>query len=1179
MRRKIYLITLFILSCHPAGFSQRPEMVVQTGHTGVVTQIAFSPTGDLLASADSGGTIKLWDLSTGKLLRTISEESEPVLSLSFNFDGTLLASAIKGLGSRVKVWDVLSGALAADLAFGKEEVTSVAFSPRRNLLTAGTNSGVVKSWDVTTRKEVSVRKQYSSAVRSLTYTGNGKLLAVNAAGESDARVKLWEVETGRELGMFGRPGKEMMGVAVNTPGDSIAVGERTGIVTLWRVGGGRRPYVLNSHRGTVTSLVFSPDGRKLMTGGRDRVIRVWDVKTGAALRPLTVYARKDLAIQRIPQYLSGDKGGKNRWDADSLLDMLSQDTENLTLGLGDGTRMELGSGAAFQSVRGKSDIIGALACAPDGRLVAGGIGDEIRLWSPALGTEIGALSRRSDIITSVSFHPARPLLASGQINGDVALWNLEEGGRVRTLEGHRTPVRAVSFSSKTGLLASGSDAGMIKLWDYEAGKEVATFVGHEDRITNLAFTVDGKLLVSASSDGTVRVWGVPAGETRWIFRHPTHQSVTIPPAVPRATGYEEQVGVLRDIPFSAESFALHPGGQILAIKGLGHELLLYDLVRGEWLSSPEKEHATSIAFSPDGAFLAAGAEGFIRIWDWRTGEIKQTVQRAGGDLARISYSPSGRFIVGAAKDGTVEVWDARTAKPAPVSSARLEDKGCVSLSAGDTLATATTDGKIVLWDLTSGREMATLISTEGEGYVIATSDNHYLATKGALASIAFRLGKRAYPFDQFDIKLNRPDIVLQSLGSKKTQLIEAYRRAFRWRLSKMKLTEEQLTNEPRLPEVNVIRPNPRAASTPAKKISFKVRAVDSSYALDRINVNVNDVPLLGSGGVSLRARNLKQYEQDITVELSSGRNRVQVSALNVAGVESLRQTFEINCEAPAKPALYVVAVGVSTYATAAYNLKFAAKDAADIAAAFAGPQKGFDRVYVKQILDQDATRANILKARDVLAGASVDDTIILFLAGHGILDKNLDYYFATTNIDFDDPRRGGLSYNDLEGILDGLKARRKVLFLDTCHSGELDKDGAAKPSPVGGRGVVVRPVEARRDAFPDVGLDDSFDLLQERFAELRRGSGGLVIAASSGASYALESDERRNGLFTFCVLDGISGQADRDLDGRINVSELRDYVSETVSRYTGGQQIPTTRRDSIEFDFPIASRSILSPQK
>lgn len=1180
IKRNISLIVFLLLSFHEAGFSQQPELVVQTGHAGMITTVAFSPNGSLLASAGSDGTVKIWDLQTGKQLRSIYGDSAPIASICISSDGRMLATA--GLGKQIRTWEVATGAKRHQIST-QEGVTAIAFHPSRNMLVSGGENGTVRLWDMVSGKEEQVIKKYAGAVRSFVPCRDGRLLASIIYTEPKVGIVLWDITTGREFGRFDSPGKEIAAIAIGPRGDALAIGEPDGTVRLWNVVKGMKPQLLKGHSGSVNSLAFSPDGSQLVTGAKDRTVRVWDVRTGGQLRVLIGSPRADAAVQRGPDYLIlglGEKG-KLHLDDPDFLNAISKAMKpggTITLLLGDGDRIDLGPASMMQALRGKSDNIGAVAYSPDAKAIASCVGDMIKIWSSTSGAELGTLTRRSDIITSVAFHKAKPLLASGQIDGKIALWDIDEGRKTSTLEGHRTPVRSIAFSPENNLLATGSDAGMIKLWDTDSRKELATFIGHQDRIAILDFTPDGKTLLSGSSDGTIRVWDVPEGAVLRVFRDDSVVVVgknTSPPS-------HQKVKVRQtSIRFTAESFAIHPDGKVVAIIGMGNDILLYDLITGRQLQTLPADHPDQIAFSPDGASLASSAEKVVNIWDWKAGKITQTLQGANDDVVSLIFSRDGKFIIGGAVDGTVRVWDVLTAKTVHALPARLGGKNCVSLSPNNTmLATATMDAKVILWDLARGQEKASLVPTENDGYVIATQDNYYIATKGALAGIAFRFMNHAYPFDQFDLKLNRPDIVLQRLGSKNTALVEAYRQAFQKRLSKMKLTEEQLTAEVHLPEVIVTRSDPGATSTLAKRISFTVRAIDSLHPLARLNVNVNDVPVFGSGGIDLRAQGVKEYEERITIELSRGRNRVQVFALNAVGVESLRHTFEIICEAPAKPSLYVVAIGVSQYADARYNLNFASKDARDIVASFTGPQKGFEKAYTMQILDKDATRINIKKAREFLAAAGVDDTIILFLAGHGLLDKKSEYYFATTDIVFDNPHQNGLSYDELEGILDGIASRRKLLLLDTCHSGELDSARELTPAPALARGVVIQTFDAKRDAYLGIGVKNSFDLLQEKFAELRRGSGSLVIAAASGASYALESAERRNGLFTSCLLEGLTtGRADRDLDGQITVSELRDYVSEMVQQYTGGGQVPTTRRDSIEFDFPIAGRSTLPLQR
>jgi uncharacterized caspase-like protein len=92
----------------------------------------------------------------------------------------------------------------------------------------------------------------------------------------------------------------------------------------------------------------------------------------------------------------------------------------------------------------------------------------------------------------------------------------------------------------------------------------------------------------------------------------------------------------------------------------------------------------------------------------------------------------------------------------------------------------------------------------------------------------------------------------------------------------------------------------------------------------------------------------------------------------------------------------------------------------------------------------------------------------------------------------------------------------------------------------------------------------------ELFANLSKGSGAIVISAAAGSGYALESPEWNNGVFTYCILNGIKNKtADLNKDGSITVSELRDYVSQEVQSITKGAQKPTSRRDNVSFDFNV----------
>jgi len=153
-----------------------------------------------------------------------------------------------------------------------------------------------------------------------------------------------------------------------------------------------------------------------------------------------------------------------------------------------------------------------------------------------------------------------------------------------------------------------------------------------------------------------------------------------------------------------------------------------------------------------------------------------------------------------------------------------------------------------------------------------------------------------------------------------------------------------------------------------------------------------------------------------------------------------------------------------------------------------------------------------------------------------------------------------------------------LLLMDACHSGEVDKTtlqveaSQSVALSTGQRGSIKSysyPLETTEENYR-VGITTSFELMQELFSNVNRGSGTVVISAAAGNSYALESDEWHNGVFTYSIINGLRNKAaDKNRDGHVSVSELKDFVSREVERLTKGQQRPTSRNEYIEFDFKI----------
>jgi len=468
------------------------------------------------------------------------------------------------------------------------------------------------------------------------------------------------------------------------------------------------------------------------------------------------------------------------------------------------------------------------------------------------------------------------------------------------------------------------------------------------------------------------------------------------------------------------------------------------------------------------------------------------------------------------------------------------------------------------------------IGTDNE-WVLWSNDGYFTSSKHGGKYIGYHINQgydkaaKFYPFEQFDLKFNRPDIMLSRVGINDEMLSKAYYSAYKKRLNKMGLTEDAISDDIHLPEITL---QSRSQETTSKKIDVEFDAKDDLYLIDRVNILINDVPVYGSKGLSVRNLKQQSVHEKLNVELTKGKNKIQVSALNEKGAESMKETYYVTCNdaAPQIMNRYVVAIGVSNYSNNEYDLKYAAKDAGDLAKLLELNKGTFANTKVLRILDTVATRENILKAKQFLMQSKVGDQVIVFAAGHGLLDDKLDWYFATTDIDFNNPAARGLAYGELEGLLDSIPARNKLMLMDACHSGEVDKEDAElvanTSQPVAG--VKSRGFKGIASKSQSLGLQNSFQLMQNLFSDISNGTGTTVISSASGAEFAYESAAWNNGVFTFSMLEGMkTGNADKNKDGKIVVSELRDYIAVKVNALTQGKQNPTSRKENLEFDFRV----------
>jgi WD40 repeat protein len=267
---------------------------VLTGHTGEVYSVGFSSDSRLAVSASLDGTLRAWDVPTGKELRCFRGQTAKVCGAALSADGRRLLS---GAWDRtVLLWDVESGKELRRLDKAGD-VTSVALSADGRRALIGTYEGLTRWWDVDNWEELR-RFESTRGVWSVALSPDGRyaLVAGGTEGPNNrATLQLWDLKEGKDLGRFEEPKNRGIWRAVFSPnGDQVLSAGADGYLRLWDVATGKELRSFRGHRGEVSGAAFSPDGGRALSGGYDGTVRLWDLASGQELGLCGSRARREV---------------------------------------------------------------------------------------------------------------------------------------------------------------------------------------------------------------------------------------------------------------------------------------------------------------------------------------------------------------------------------------------------------------------------------------------------------------------------------------------------------------------------------------------------------------------------------------------------------------------------------------------------------------------------------------------------------------------------------------------------------------------------------------------------------------------------------------------------------------------------------------------------------------------
>jgi WD40 repeat protein len=1066
-------------------------------------------------------------------------------------------------------------------------VCRVAWSPDETLLAAGTEDGNVDVWDRASRRELRTLRGHDEAITALEFLGPDTL----ASGAQDGMVRIWRIRTGQVLHTV-RMAPAGIGVALTPAGaEGLLICAGYEGTVRW----------LHLHTRTRVNSAHILMERPGLT---NRLIEQVAVRHDAriAVRP---YDRDQVAVfdlvtgRLLYEFHSDDTPGAVVFDSTGQRFAVGGATTRGIMVVGGKGKAEHPLDTYAVDVResetgrhitrhlGHRGNVGALAFSPDGRTLASGALDgTVRFWERRRKKATRIIKTRADHVNALAFNRDGSLLATGEGAGDflgsVTVWDTKTGKARERFERHIGDVHPVRFSPDGTMLAAAGEDGIVWLWRLLTGDPPALIRGHRDRIFSLAFSPAGRSVATASWDGTSRLWSTDTrelGRTLDDRRGIKVWSVAFAPdGATLATGCDDgRVSVwdgasgvlLREMAApgqphgsSVTGLVYSRDGRWLASGGMDGSLELWNTADGAPRGGLAADHPRvfSLDFGPDGMLLASGDwDQEIRLWDLRSGDFRTLKGHARpGHIEKgvtVRFSRDGTWLVSGGTDGTLRLWDVATGALLSTTQAHGGPIASVELSAdGALLAAGSNDASASLWnirDRTRPTKICNLYSfPDGTWAVLDARGRFDAAAGGDVEWLHWVVGLEVIALHQLKERYYEPNLLPKLMGA----------------------DAEPLRDVPAFTDVQ-LHPAIEVVAREANGLRARLRVTNRGGGIGRVVVSINgkEAEADARGANPDPQAAFEEVSVDVSQHpfLKPGENKCEVRAYNADGY-LVGPDLGWSCRAPraAAPAphLWAIVAGVSDYQGDELDLRFAAKDAEDFAAAarLGGARLyGPDRVHLALLVASRRapvgpswpTRRNLERAFEDARAAASSDVLLVYLAGHGVNHggQDGDYYYLTADArtgNLVDPavrRQTAISSQELAEWIRLIPALKQAVILDTCAAGRF----VEKLSEI--RNVPASQARA-------------LERLKDR-------TGTYVLAGSSADAVSYESSRYGQGLLTYSVLFGMRGAALRE-EEFVDVVRLFEHSADLVPQLAtglGGIQRPLFAAPRAGASFDIGS--------
>lgn len=1103
------------------------ETVLQKGHSDYIRAYDLDSERDLAVTGSFDNVLILWQISSGKQIRTFTGHTERIYSVVFSNDHQRVLSC--AADHTIREFDLKTGEQLKLLTAPKREVHSARYDQNGRYIYGLTNRDEVWAWDAITGQKLGVFHKSFSAHQERSIFHPTQPWVLSAADYRQSHLIHVELQDTIHTIPFDKPYTHVF----SPDGSQFAIGSQKLFAKVFDSETGEELFELKYGDfrcdGCHTKVVYSPNGKQMITTSNKGWLAIWNTRNGALIK-----AVEDLPERRPHQMLFSPDGdylllafdkevyiykssngqliGKLKSDIISYMDFAFSKN-----GTYFGFPESDGGLAIYRTASLKKErSIRGFQNQPD----QSGMNLSYSNWIQQ--SILNYIQHKR----GVKISPDNQFVIMGGIDSSALVINLQTGRVKHRLNGHAKSVIAFDYSQDGQFIATAGGDRQICIWNAKTGELLKRLKGHQETVFDLTFTKDGRQILPGSWDGTIRLWDIEKG---------TFDYISMEGNSPYRVGFspDELYFVTGDLDHNFQFWERDAGAPFRTL--VGHTAIPADF-----------------DFSPDGKeMVTCSWDGHVKEWNVLTGMLVGKMDDHEGKVYAVKYHPTQPIVASGGADGQIILWNTQENKVIKKLKGHATSVTDLDFTSnGKELVSMSVDGIMKVWRWSDKSLQYAYVQLSQNDWLATSPSGHFDGSKNGLKWVNYVRGTEVISVSQVFEKYYTPSLI-QQIRSKPDQF-----------------------NDRSEGFGNALNGVPPASISIYAGGTRSITALpDSVYHLDHANMSLeieipahkdplseirvyNNGKLIASESLEENVvfRGIGARKSNLNVHLAPGKNDISVIVFSENRTESIPTNLivEFNGE-PAKTELFVLTLGVNKYQNPAYNLDYAVNDCKAFQKAIEeGSIDLFTETHIYQLLNDDVNKDEIVRTIDMIRDAvGPEDVFLFYYAGHGVMSQQTEsnkeeFYIVThdvTNL-YASPKEISeiaVSARELMQYSMDISAEKQLFILDACYSGGAVQQFAARGNE-----------------------------REKALAQLARSTGTFFITAAQNAEYANEVGKLKHGLFTYALLEILQGTIETAGD-EITVNELKTYVEERVPElsetYRGSPQYPTGY--SFGRDFPI----------